>query len=165
MTTGIIQPGKLALDGADGRASATRSSVAADVAAAESIRTEVLDELRERDGGVSVADVGLLDEDGCSCISDWRTNVELRRGKNLDKRGIDGTLGAQSGVRSAIAIGLPDVGLGERAQETVEVDAAVTKNGLRAHQRERLVEYQRPARGGLLAVYLRMIPAEQGCRA
>src|SRR5581483_1919956 len=99
---------------------------------------------RERDGWVSVGDLGWIDADGYLYIAERRTDLIVTGGENVYAAEVEGALDAHPGVRSSVVIGLPDDDLGQRVHALVEVDDGVTEADLRAHMADRVARYKTP---------------------
>ena len=82
-------------------------------------------------GWLHTGDLGHVREDGMVFLSARRTDMILRGGANVYPREIERVLEELPGVRTAIALGLPDDRLGEIVAAAVEHEAGIDAGSLR----------------------------------
>ena len=99
-------------------------------------------------GWLHTGDLGHVREDGMVFLSARRTDMILRGGANVYPREIERVLEELPGVRTAIALGLPDDRLGEIVAAAVEheagIDAGLLRNLLVETATARLAKYKVP---------------------
>jgi long-chain acyl-CoA synthetase len=100
----------------------------------------------ERDGLVSVGDIGYLDEDGFLYLNDRRSYMVISGGVNIYPAEIEACLLGLDGVRDCAVFGIPDEEFGEALAAHVERDegSALTEEEVRAHVRTGLASYKAP---------------------
>jgi long-chain acyl-CoA synthetase len=100
----------------------------------------------ERDGLVSVGDVGYLDEDGYLFLCDRKRDMVISGGVNIYPAEIENTLIGMDGVRDCAVFGIPDDEFGERLCACIEPEngAALTADAVQAYLRKRLANYKVP---------------------
>jgi len=100
----------------------------------------------ERDGLISVGDVGYIDEDGYLYLNDRRTDMVISGGVNIYPAEIEACLIAMDGVCDCAVFGIPDEEFGEVLAAHVELEpgSSVTPDAVREHVRERLAGYKAP---------------------
>jgi long-chain acyl-CoA synthetase len=100
----------------------------------------------DRDGYVTIGDVGYLDSDGFLYLSDRVRDMVISGGVNIYPIEIESCLLELPGVRDAAVFGIPDDSYGEALAAHVEVDpdAGLTEDAIRDHVRERLAGYKVP---------------------
>jgi long-chain acyl-CoA synthetase len=100
----------------------------------------------ERNGYLSVGDVGRLDSDGFLYLTDRATDMVISGGVNIYPAEIENVLYDLPGVRDAAVFGIPDEQYGEALAAHVDVDPAARLTGedIRAFVRERLAGYKVP---------------------
>ncbi|HXB17123.1 MAG TPA: AMP-binding protein [Solirubrobacteraceae bacterium] len=100
----------------------------------------------ERDGLVSVGDVGYLDGEGFLFLNDRRSDMVISGGVNIYPAEIEACLISLDGVRDCAVFGIPDEEFGEALAAHLELDegAALGEEEVRAHVRERLAGYKTP---------------------
>jgi long-chain acyl-CoA synthetase len=100
----------------------------------------------ERDGYISLGDVGRVDGDGFLYLSDRARDMVISGGVNIYPIEIESCLLELGGVRDAAVFGIPDDSYGEALAAHVEVDpvAKLTEDHIRDHVRERLAGYKVP---------------------
>jgi len=100
----------------------------------------------ERDGLVSVGDIGYLDEEGFLYLNDRRSDMVISGGVNIYPAEIEACLLGLEGVRDCAVFGIPDDEFGEALAAHVELDdgAALSEDDVRAHVRGALASYKTP---------------------
>jgi long-chain acyl-CoA synthetase len=100
----------------------------------------------ERDGLVSVGDVGYLDEDGYLFLCDRKRDMVISGGVNIYPAEIEAALLGLSGVRDCAVFGIPHEEFGEQlcAYIEPEPDATLQETIVRAHLAERLADFKVP---------------------
>jgi long-chain acyl-CoA synthetase len=100
----------------------------------------------ERDGVVSIGDVGYLDEDGYLFLCDRKRDMVISAGVNIYPAEIEAALLALPGVRDCAVFGIPDEVYGEALCAYVEPEpgAALTEAAVRAFLAERLAGFKVP---------------------
>jgi long-chain acyl-CoA synthetase len=100
----------------------------------------------ERDGVVSIGDVGYLDEDGYLFLCDRKRDMVISAGVNIYPAEIEAALLALSGVRDCAVFGIPNEVYGEALCAYVEPEpgAALTEAAVRAFLAERLAGFKVP---------------------
>jgi long-chain acyl-CoA synthetase len=104
-------------------------------------RTEV-----EREGYLSLGDLGFLDGDGYLYLCDRARDIVISGGVNIYPAEIEACLLEFDGVRDAAVFGIPDEEFGEALAAHVEAEegAAITEDSIRQHVRSRLAGYKVP---------------------
>jgi long-chain acyl-CoA synthetase len=100
----------------------------------------------ERDGLVSIGDVGYLDADGYLFLCDRRHDIVISGGVNIYPAEIEAVLLAMPGVRDCAVFGIPHEEFGETlcAHIEPEPDARLDEGYIRALLRERLADFKVP---------------------
>jgi long-chain acyl-CoA synthetase len=100
----------------------------------------------DRDGYISIGDVGRVDSDGFLYLSDRARDMVISGGVNIYPIEIEACLLELPGVRDVAVFGIPDESYGESLAAHVDVDpdAGVTEQAIRDHVRERLASYKVP---------------------
>ena len=100
----------------------------------------------DRDGAVTLGDVGRLDADGFLYLSDRARDMVISGGVNIYPIEIEACLLELDGVRDVAVFGVPDDAYGEAVAAHVEVDpaAGLTEDAIRDHVRGRLAGYKVP---------------------
>jgi long-chain acyl-CoA synthetase len=100
----------------------------------------------ERDGYISIGDVGRVDEDGYLYLSDRARDMVISGGVNIYPAEIEACLLELHGVRDVAVFGIPDESYGEAlaAHVDTEPSAGLTEDDVRDHIRERLAGYKVP---------------------
>lgn len=104
-------------------------------------RTEI-----ERDGFVTIGDIGWIDEDGFLFLCDRRRDMIISGGVNIYPAEIEAALLAIDGVRDAAVFGIPDPEFGEAVCAYVQPDEGETPDAgaLRSQLGETLSRYKLP---------------------
>lgn len=98
----------------------------------------------EREGYLTVGDMGYLDDDGFLYLTDRRNDMVISGGVNIYPAEIEACLIGLEGVRDAAVFGIPDPDYGEALAAHVEADPGVTEEAVRAHVRAHLAGYKVP---------------------
>ncbi len=107
------------------------------------------------DGFESIGDMGYMDEDGYLFLADRRTDMIISGGANIYPAEVEAVLESHPGVRSAVAIGLPDEDLGQTVYAIVDAPDQPTEAELIEHCRQYLVSYKLPRAFEFVDVVLR----------
>jgi long-chain acyl-CoA synthetase len=106
------------------------------------------EETREalRDGWLYTGDIGHMDDDGYSYITDRKKDMLLVNGINVYPREIEEVMYEFPGIREAAVIGRPDPRKGEQPVAFLALNdgAALDEPGLLHFLRERLADYKLP---------------------
>jgi long-chain acyl-CoA synthetase len=100
----------------------------------------------ERNGYISIGDVGHVDEDGYLYLSDRARDMVISGGVNIYPAEIEACLLELDGVRDVAVFGIPDESYGEALAAHVdpEPSAGLTETAVREHLRSRLAGYKVP---------------------
>jgi long-chain acyl-CoA synthetase len=100
----------------------------------------------ERDGYISLGDIGHVDADGFLYLSDRARDMVISGGVNIYPAEIEACLLELNGVHDVAVFGIPDESFGEALAAHVDVDpdAGVTEHAIRDHVRNRLAGYKVP---------------------
>jgi long-chain acyl-CoA synthetase len=100
----------------------------------------------ERDGFVTLGDIGRLDTDGFLYLTDRVKDLVIAGGVNIYPVEIEQCLLTLDGVRDVAVFGVPDADKGEALAAHVEVQpgSALTADDVREHVRSRLASYKVP---------------------
>ena len=100
----------------------------------------------ERDGLVSVGDVGYLDDDGFLFLCDRKNDMVIMGGSNVYPQEIEAALLAMPGVQDCAVFGIPDDDLGEKLAAYVQpIDgASIGGDDVKAFLRTRVANYKVP---------------------
>jgi long-chain acyl-CoA synthetase len=100
----------------------------------------------ERDGLVTVGDVGYLDDDGYLFLCDRKRDMVISGGVNIYPAEIETVLIAMPGVRDCAVFGIPDDEYGEALCAYVELEPghALTSDCVREFLTSRLARYKVP---------------------
>lgn len=101
-------------------------------------------ETRDRNGWLTIGDMGWMDRDGYLYISDRRTDMIVSGGANVYPAEVEAALESYPGVTTAVVVGLPDADLGQRVHAIVEAAEGVSEDELREHMSRQLVRYKAP---------------------
>jgi long-chain acyl-CoA synthetase len=102
----------------------------------------------ERDGLVSVGDVGFVDGDGWLHLCDRASDMVLSGGVNIYPAEIEAALASLTGVADSAVFGIPDDEYGEALMAVIEPQpgAAIDADAVRRHLSARLADFKVPAR-------------------
>jgi long-chain acyl-CoA synthetase len=100
----------------------------------------------DRDGDITIGDVGRVDEDGFLHLSDRARDMVDSGGANIYPAEIEACLLELEGVRDVAVFGIPDEHFGEALAAHVDADpsAGLTETTIRDHVRERLAGFKVP---------------------
>jgi long-chain acyl-CoA synthetase len=100
----------------------------------------------DRDGYISIGDIGHVDDDGFLHLSDRARDMVISGGVNIYPVEIEACLLELPGVRDVAVFGIPDESFGEALAAHVDADptAGLTEEAVQAHVRERLAGYKIP---------------------
>lgn len=100
----------------------------------------------ERDGLISLGDVGYLDEDGYLFLCDRKRDMVISGGANIYPAEIEAVLLALPGVRDCAVFGIPHEEFGEAVCAHIESEpgAALDEATVRAFLGERLADFKVP---------------------
>ena len=100
----------------------------------------------DREGLISVGDVGYLDEDGYLFLCDRKRDMVISGGVNIYPAEIENALIGMDGVRDCAVFGIPDEEFGERLCACIELDtgAALTPRDVQDYLRKRLANFKVP---------------------
>ena len=100
----------------------------------------------ERDGLVSVGDLGWLDADGYLHISGRKTDMLICGGANIYPPEIESALLSHPGVTDAVVFGIPDADYGEIAVAHVDAEEGLGAEQIAAFLHGRIARYKCPRR-------------------
>jgi long-chain acyl-CoA synthetase len=100
----------------------------------------------DRDGYITIGDVGRVDEDGFLHLSDRARDMVISGGANIYPAEIEACLLELEGVRDVAVFGIPDDHFGEAIAAHVDADpsAGLTDAAIRAYVGERLAGFKVP---------------------
>lgn len=98
----------------------------------------------ERDGHVTVGDMGYLDDDGYLYLTDRRNDMVISGGVNIYPAEIESCLIGMEGIRDVAVFGIPDPDYGEALAAHVEAAPGVTEEAVREYVRTHLARYKAP---------------------
>ncbi|MFP6741773.1 MAG: long-chain fatty acid--CoA ligase, partial [Alphaproteobacteria bacterium] len=100
----------------------------------------------ERDGLITIGDIGYLDEDGYLFLCDRVSDMVISGGVNIYPAEIEGVLINMPGVRDCAVFGIPDEEYGEALCAYVEplIGASLDVDGVRAYLKEHIANYKVP---------------------
>jgi long-chain acyl-CoA synthetase len=112
----------------------------------------------ERDGYLTVGDVGRLDDDGFLYLSDRANDMVISGGVNIYPAEIEAALFGLEGVRDVAVFGIPDEEFGEALAAHIDADpaAGLTEDAVREFARQKLAGYKVPK----VVVFDRNLPRE-----
>lgn len=113
----------------------------------------------ERDGYITIGDVGRVDEDGFLYLSDRARDMVISGGVNIYPIEIEACLLELGGVRDVAVFGIPDDSFGEALAAHIDAEpaAGLTETAVREHVRSRLAGYKAPK----IVVFDRELPREE----
>ena len=113
----------------------------------------------DRDGYITIGDVGRVDEDGFLHLSDRARDMVISGGVNIYPIEIEACLLELEGVRDVAVFGIPDENFGEALAAHVDADpsAGLTDSAVRDHVGARLAGYKVPT----VVVFDRDLPREE----
>jgi long-chain acyl-CoA synthetase len=102
----------------------------------------------DRDGFVTLGDVGYLDEDGYLFLNDRSRDMIISGGVNIYPAEIEAALHTLPGLHDCAVFGIPDAEYGEKIAAVIEprADAELTEAAVLDHLRPRLANYKLPSR-------------------
>jgi long-chain acyl-CoA synthetase len=100
----------------------------------------------DRDGYITIGDVGHLDTDGFLHLCDRARDMVISGGVNIYPIEIEACLLELEGIRDVAVFGIPDDAFGESIAAHVDVDPAsgLTEDDIRAHVRARMAAFKVP---------------------
>ncbi len=100
----------------------------------------------ERDGYVSIGDLGYLDDDGYLYLNDRRNDMVISGGVNIYPAEIESCIIALPGVRDVAVFGIPDAEFGESLAAHIErtPGTEIGVDDVRAHVASHLAKYKVP---------------------
>ena len=100
----------------------------------------------EKDGFVTVGDIGYVDADGFLYLSDRRNDMIISGGVNIYPAEIESVILGLDGVADVAVFGIPDPDFGEAVAAHIQPDpgATLAEDDVRAHVARRLARYKVP---------------------
>jgi long-chain acyl-CoA synthetase len=100
----------------------------------------------DRDGYITIGDIGWVDEDGFLHLSDRARDMVISGGTNIYPAEIEACLLELDGVRDVAVFGIPDEEFGEALAAHVDAEpaAGLTESSIRDHVGTRLARYKVP---------------------
>ena len=100
----------------------------------------------EREGLVTLGDMGYVDADGYLYICDRKSDMVISGGVNIYPAEIEAVLAAMPGIADCAVFGIPDEEWGEALAAAVQVrdNFLITEQEVRSFLRERLAGYKVP---------------------
>lgn len=100
----------------------------------------------ERDGLISVGDIGFVDKDGFLFLCDRRNHMVISGGVNIYPAEIEGEILKMPGVADCAVFGIPDADFGEALCAVVQPQpsTSLTPEEVRSFLRERVARYKVP---------------------
>lgn len=98
----------------------------------------------DRDGYLTVGDMGYLDDDGFLYLTDRRNDMVISGGVNIYPAEIEACLVGMEGIRDVAVFGVPDAEYGEALAAHVEAAPTVTADAVREYVRTHLARYKAP---------------------
>jgi long-chain acyl-CoA synthetase len=102
----------------------------------------------DRDGLISIGDVGYFDAQGYLYICDRKRDMVISGGVNIYPAEIEAAILALDGVKDCAVFGIPDAEFGEALMALVEPQdgAELAPDDVRAHLKRQLADYKVPRR-------------------
>ncbi len=102
----------------------------------------------DRDGLISIGDVGYFDAEGYLYICDRKRDMVISGGVNIYPAEIEATILSLDGVKDCAVFGIPDAEFGEALMAILEPQdgAAIAPDDVRAHLKGQLADYKVPRR-------------------
>jgi long-chain acyl-CoA synthetase len=102
----------------------------------------------DRDGLISIGDVGYFDAEGYLYICDRKRDMVISGGVNIYPAEIEAAILSLDGVKDCAVFGIPDVEFGEALMAILEPQdgAAIAPDDVRAHLKGQLADYKVPRR-------------------
>ena len=112
----------------------------------------------ERDGLISVGDIGYLDEEGFLYLCDRRHDMVISGGVNIYPAEIEAALIAMPEIADCAVFGIPDEEMGEALCACIQAafDAAEDETAIRAHLKAHIAGYKVPKK----IVFMTELPRE-----
>ena len=100
----------------------------------------------ERDGHVTVGDIGYLDDDGYLFLCDRKNDMVISGGVNIYPAEIEAALTGMPGVKDCAVFGIPDAEFGESLCAFVEPDpeSGIDPTSIRVFLQDKLARYKVP---------------------
>ena len=98
----------------------------------------------ERDGLITVGDVGYMDEDGYLFLCDRKRDMVISGGVNIYPAEIEATMIGVDGVIDCAVFGIPDEEYGESLCAVMQVRPGVTEDVIRGALKEKLANFKVP---------------------
>jgi long-chain acyl-CoA synthetase len=100
----------------------------------------------ERDGLLSLGDMGFIDEDGYLYVCDRASDMVISGGVNIYPAEIEAALIVMPGVRDCAVFGIPDEEFGEALAAAVQIerDSSVQAEDVKRYLQERIASYKVP---------------------
>jgi long-chain acyl-CoA synthetase len=113
----------------------------------------------ERDGYLTIGDIGFLDEDNFLHLCDRANDMVISGGVNIYPAEIEQCLAAMPGIRDVAVFGIPDEEYGESLAAHVDTDPVdgPSEEEIRAYVRRNLASYKTPK----VVVIDRTLPREE----
>jgi bile acid-coenzyme A ligase len=109
----------------------------------------------DRDGGMSIGDLGYLDEDGYLFLSDRRTDLVVRGGANIYPAEVEAALVEHPAIADAVVLGLPCEEYGARVHAILQSTDELRLDEIDSFVRARLTGYKCPESYEIVATALR----------
>jgi bile acid-coenzyme A ligase len=109
----------------------------------------------DRDGGMSIGDLGYLDEDGYLFLSDRRTDLVVRGGANIYPAEVEAALMEHPAIADAVVLGLPCEEYGARVHAILQSTDQLRLDEIDSFVRARLTGYKCPESYEIVATALR----------
>lgn len=109
----------------------------------------------DRDGRMSLGDLGYLDEDGYLFLSDRRTDLIIRGGANIYPAEVEAALVEHPAVTDAVVLGLPCDEFGARVHAIVRLAVPAPVSMIDEFVRARIARYKCPTSYEIVDIDLR----------